>query len=129
MVDLTINKWMKKNVALATRDETVMKAANEMVDKGIGSLIVVEEGKPVGIITETDIVRKVVASGVSSKLITVEDIMTKNVQSIDADEDITEASELMDDKHIKRLPVVENGKVVGMLTSTDIVKAMAKLAH
>jgi len=123
----TIEKWMHKKLVIASSDTTVMKAANEMVDCGVGSLIVVDNHKPVGIITETDIVRKVVASGVSSKLITLEDIMTKNLISIPKTATLHEASELMEKNKIKRVPVMEKGKIVGIITATDVVSAIAEM--
>jgi len=126
-VQSKVEKWMRTNVVLVEKDVSVMKAANAMLDKKIGSLIVIEEKKPVGIVTETDIVRKVVATGVSSRLITMGDIMTGKVLSLSKESTLTEASELMNKKRVKRLPVVEKDEVVGIITSTDIVGAMAKL--
>jgi len=126
MTEITVDKIMHKKVILARSDSTVMKAANEMVDKKIGSLVVIEEKKPVGIVTETDIVRKVVASGVSSKLITLGDIMTKNLITINKDESIFEASKIMHENKIKRLPVTDGDEVVGIITSTDIVDALSE---
>jgi predicted transcriptional regulator len=129
-MNITVKKWMHKNIALAKNDESAKTAANEMVNKKVGSLIVIDkEKKPIGIVTETDFVRKVVASGVSSKMIQIEDIMSTKMVSIESDKDITDASEIMKNKNVKRLPVVENEKVVGIITSTDIVNAMAKLAE
>jgi predicted transcriptional regulator len=129
-MDITVKKWMHKNVAIAKFNDSAKTAANEMVKKKVGSLIVTDkENKPIGIVTETDFVRKVVASGVSSKMIQIEDIMSGKMLSIESDKDITDASEMMKNKNIKRLPVVENEKVVGIITSTDLVNAMAKLAN
>jgi len=73
-----------------------------------------------------DIVRKVVASGVSSKLITLGDIMTKNLITINKDESIFEASKIMHENKIKRLPVTDGDEVVGIITSTDIVDALSE---
>jgi len=129
MAEDTIGKIMKKKVILAESGQNVMKAANHMLDKDIGSLVVMEAGKPVGIVTETDIVRKVVASGVSSKLITLADIMTKHLVTIDKDKSIYEASRLMKHHGIKRLPVTDGDKVVGIISSTDLIHAFSKLGE
>ncbi len=129
MAETTIAKVMKKKVILADSGQNVMKAANDMLDKDIGSLVVMQDGKPVGIVTETDIVRKVVASGVSSKLITLADIMTKHLVTIDKGKSIYEASRLMKQHSIKRLPVTDGDKVVGIISSTDLIHALSKLGE
>lgn len=116
---------MRKNVVIVPMDMTVMDAANKMLDMRIGSLIVVKDNKPVGIVTETDIVRKVVASGVSSRVVAMEDIMSKKVMTIDASESIAAAGKMMEKYRIKRLPVMDKEKIVGIITATDIIGYVA----
>lgn len=122
-----VSRWMKKSVIIVPRDEPVNRAANAMLAKNIGSLIVCDGDKPVGIVTETDIVRKVVATGVSSKLVSVGDIMSKKLITVDAGSEIREASRIMKKHGIKRLPVLSGERVVGMLSSTDLIHAMSEM--
>jgi len=93
----------------------------------IGSLVILENEKIAGIITESDIIRKVVATGLDESNVMVGQAMSKNVITIDAEKDLSDACHMMVDHKIKRLPVLENGKLVGMLTTTDIIAVEPKL--
>jgi len=85
-----------------------------------GSALVIESGRPLGVVTERDILKKIVASGKDPKQTTAKCIMSCPVITIDAEEDVWTASELMDKKRIRRLAVVQNGKIVGKITANIV---------
>jgi len=113
-------KEIMHNVLRISADISVSKAAAIMDEKLIGSVLVEEKGKAIGIMTERDILRKVVAKGKNPDYLTVKEIMNSPLITINADEDITEASRKMCEKRIRRLIVVENGKIVGKVTANSI---------
>jgi len=114
---------MAKNVKTVKTDDTVHAAVKKMNKFDIGSVIVTASGRPVGIITETNIMRRIVEPRMDPATIWAKDIMTAPLITIDPNADLTEAAKLMADNNINRLPVMEDDKLVGLLSSTDIVKA------
>lgn len=98
----------------------ISEAARIMEQKLIGSVLVEENGKIIGIMTERDILRKVVARSKNPDELKARDIMSSPLITIDADASIEEASSLMDEKRIRRLVVTENGKIVGKITANEI---------
>ncbi|MBI2208093.1 CBS domain-containing protein [Candidatus Woesearchaeota archaeon] len=115
-----IVKEIMHNADRITSGATVSEAARIMDRKIVGSLLVEEKGKVVGIITERDILRKVVAKGKIPDKLRVKDIMSSPLVTIDANEDILEASSIMDRERIRRLVVTENGIIVGKVTANSI---------
>ncbi|MEB2837396.1 MAG: CBS domain-containing protein [Desulfurococcales archaeon] len=104
---------------------TVYQAARLMADSDIGSLIVVDEnGSLLGIVTERDIVRKVVARALDPREVLIEEIMTRNPYYVTTDDSIVRAAEVMGEHGIGHLPVLdpESLKVVGMISKRDIVR-------
>ena len=114
---------MAKNVKTVKTDDTVHAAVKKMNKFDIGSVIVTASGRPVGIITETNIMRRIVEPRMDPATIWAKDIMTAPLITIDPHADLTEAAKLMADNNINRLPVMEGDKLVGLISSTDIVKA------
>ncbi len=114
---------MAKNVKTVKTDDTVHTAVKKMNKFDIGSVIVTASGRPVGIITETNIMRRIVEPRMDPSTIWAKDIMTAPLITTDPNADLTEAAKLMADNNINRLPVMEGDKLVGLLSSTDIVKA------
>ena len=102
----------------------VYDAIKLMAEKGIGALLVMEGNKLVGILSERDYARKVILKGKSSKQTPVDDIMTKDVLFARPEQNIEECMAIMTDKHIRHLPVIEEGKVVGMVSIGDLVKTI-----
>jgi len=103
---------------------SVKQAAKRMNLYEIGCLIVVDKGKVVGILTERDILRKVVEPSKSAEKTKVREIMSKKLVTGAPDMDVVDAARMMLRKKIKKLPVVTNNKLVGLVTFTDIVRAM-----
>ncbi len=111
-------------VDVVERGLNVFYAANVMKERARGSLVVVDDGRPVGIVTERDIVRRVVAEGRSPSATKVGDIMSTPLISVGPEATVAAAVRIMYENGIRRLPVVENDRVIGMLTVTDLARAM-----
>ncbi len=121
-MEVTVRDVMDTSPVVLNRKATVMDAAKEMKGEGVGSIIVVDDGMPVGIITESDILRKVVAEGKHPSEITVGDIMSSPPIVTSPDTKIEEIIKIMGANKIRRLPVVKNGKLVGMATGRDLLQ-------
>ncbi len=125
---MIVKDAMNPKVIVATKDISVKEAARIMSKYKIGSLIILKDKKDIiGVITESDIVRKIVATGLDAAKTKVEKTMSKEVITIDEDKDLGEACQVMVENKIKRLPVIEDGKLVGILTTTDIIAVEPKL--
>jgi len=103
-------------------NSSISGAAKLMSEKDVGSLLVVKDKMLVGIITERDITSKVVASRKNSQVTKVSSIMSKNVITVSPNDDLYKVHFLMNKHNFRRLPVVEDGKLVGMLTEKDLIK-------
>ena len=103
---------------------SVFEAIKTMADKGIGALIVKDGNDVVGIITERDYARKVVLQGRSSKQTSCRDIMTEKVYFVSPDRTLDECMALMSEKKFRHLPVIENGRLMGIVSIGDCIKAM-----
>lgn len=116
-----VNDIMNANVRTIAPDATIDEAAKKMKKYRIGSIVVVKGKKPIGIITERDMTYKIVAEGkVGAK---VEEVMSKDLKTVDKDTTLVEAVKLMSAHVIRRLPVTEKDKIVGIITSNDIMKS------
>lgn len=105
-------------------DQTVFEALNFMSEKKIGALLVMESDKVLGIMSERDYARKVILHGKSSKELKVGEIMSENVLCVDINNSIDECMAVMNSKRVRHLPVVENGKLTGIVSIGDIVNAV-----
>jgi len=130
-----IEEIMVHDVVTITPENTLHEAARIMGEKHIGSLIVMKYDTPVGIITERDLLREVVAreidlekdwlvGGVTIKEEKVEEIMSYPLNTISLTSSIKEAAQMMIEKKIRRLAVSEHGKVVGIITSADLIRCL-----
>lgn len=104
--------------------ETVYEAISIMAEKEIGALLVMQEGHPVGIISERDYTRKVILKDKSSKATRVSEIMTSELVTVDSHAHIDDCVALMNEHHIRHLPVIDEGVVVGMLSARDLFSAI-----
>jgi CBS domain-containing protein len=102
----------------------VFDALKLMSEKGVGALIVVEDDDVVGILSERDYARKIALLGRQSQDTAVQDIMTKQVYGVQFDTTADECMALMTDKHIRHLPVCKDGKLAGVISIGDVVKAI-----
>ena len=103
-------------------EQSVFEAIREMSDKGIGALLVMREGKLLGIVSERDYARKVILRGRSSKNTQVQDIMTTDVVCVTPTHTLDECMTLMTIHHIRHLPVMKDGQVVSVVSIGDVVK-------
>ncbi len=112
---------MSKDVRVVRPDSSVKEVVATMTKFDIGSIVVVQGKRPVGIITERDILRRVVQPCLAPEVLTARQVMTSSVVTIRETASIDEASKLMAKKKVKKLPVMNKEKLTGMLTLTDIV--------
>ncbi len=120
---IPIKKIMRKGIVTITPAETVVNAAKRMKEKNIGSLIVSKNSKNLtGIVTETDIVRKIVAQSKNPEETKVSEIMSTPIYTIDGEKSIVDANDLMDEKHIRHLVVTEEGNPVGVISARDLLQ-------
>jgi signal-transduction protein with cAMP-binding, CBS, and nucleotidyltransferase domain len=116
-----IGDYMVRPVLSVSPDTSAQEAAQLMESKHIGSLLVKEGKTFVGIVTETDLTRKILARGLKDKNPNVREIMTAPLQTIDCHEPIVDANQLMANKRIRHIAVTENDQVVGMLSVKDLI--------
>ena len=121
---ITIANVMTKSVISVDASITINEAAKMMEDAKVGAVIVMENNLPVGIVTDRDFSVKVVSHAyqITSP---VKQIMSSPLVSINSDETVRMAADLMHDGRIRKLPVIDDGKVVGIITATDIVNLLA----
>ena len=101
-------------------DDPVLQAAQVMRDNDIGDVIVVEDGQVIGIVTDRDIAVRAVAEGRDAESATVGDIATTGIQAIEPDASVDDALRMMREHDIRRLPVVKNGRPVGIISLGDL---------
>jgi CBS domain-containing protein len=103
-------------------DTTVIDALKLMAEKNIGAVLVLDEHRVVGVLSERDYARKVVLQGRTSQDTTAQEIMSKRVVGVEPQQTVEECMALMTDKRIRHLPVVDGGEVIGVVSIGDIVK-------
>lgn len=111
-------------VITVTPDTSVYEALQTMADKNIGALVVVDGDEVVGIISERDYARKVILQGKTSMKIPVQEIMTERVYIVNPENTIEQCMALMTEKRVRHLPVLENDKLVGIVSIGDAVKVI-----
>ena len=119
---LTVRDVMKADIATVKTTETVSTAIEVMTTNDIGSVIVTEDGKPVGILTERDILKRVCPEHLCIKGVTVGEIMSAPLVHIEAGAGLGQASSLMALKDVRRLLVMDKQKVVGIVTQKDVMR-------
>jgi CBS domain-containing protein len=120
----TVEDLMTKETVSADIDVFCDKAAKLMTKKGVGALIVNERGKPVGIVTERDFLKMITAKAEDSSKIRLGEIMSKPLVTIGSESTVREAAKLMVDKDIRRLVVVEDNDLIGIVTIRDITRLL-----
>jgi CBS domain-containing protein len=117
-----LRRIMVKNVVTIEPHATAKKAAELMDKNDIGCLIVVDSGKPVGIVTERDMLKRVIQKSQDPKDTRVVDIMSNAIITASPDDSAGEAAKLMIERNIKKLPIVEKDRLVGLVTLTDLIR-------
>ncbi len=119
---------MTKSVVTAGKDTTIPEIAKLMKSHRIGSVIIEDNGKAIGIVTESDLVRRVIAEEKDPKTTTAEEVMSSPLISASYDTELTKAADIMAKNRIKRLPITRDGKVIGIVTVTDLTYNYPKIA-
>jgi len=125
----TVSQAMRKDLKKTTHDATVSKAAKLMRDDRVGSLLVVKNEEVVGIVTETDIVRRAVAQGSDLSKMTVQSIMTSPVVTIEGNRTIQDAHDMMGDLGVRHLGVTDRGTLVGLVSVRDLLISFKSISE
>ncbi|MFC1786996.1 cyclic nucleotide-binding/CBS domain-containing protein [Halobacteriota archaeon] len=120
---------MTRDVVTAGKDTKASKAGEMMLKQKVGSLIVTEKGEPAGIVTERDFVLNIISKDLKPSSVTLKDIMTQPLITIEPNESVSDAARKMVKLGIRRLPVIENGKLVGIVTDTDMIAVSSELTY
>ena len=116
----SVRDTMTENPRSINASASVVEAARLMREEHIGSLPITDDEKLVGMITDRDITTRVVAEAADPTSTSVEDVYSRDLVSVEPDEDLDEALQLMARHQVRRLPVVENGRLVGIVAQADI---------
>lgn len=122
--EMQISEIMTKNVVTIQCDQTIFKACQQYKELGVGCLVVMKDKMIVGILTERDIIERVILDGRDPFTTAVDEIMTKNIKTIHASAAVEKAAEMMKKYKIKKLPVILNNEIVGIVTVTDLANAL-----
>jgi len=111
---------MEKNVITLQYDKSALDASIMLKEKEISFLVIQKEGNPIGLVTERDIVRKIAAEDKKSSEVLIQDLMSKNFKWVKSEDSIEDAIQKMLNNNIRRLLVLDNDKLVGVITQTDL---------
>jgi CBS domain-containing protein len=128
-MSLQVKDVMVKDIITVEAEETAKKAAELMDKHNIGCLIVINFGNPIGIVTERDMLKKVVLERRDPGRVKVGNIMSAPLITSHPQADIRDAVRLMNERRIKKLPVIEDGKLIGLVSLTDVMRSLAYFEH
>ncbi len=123
----TINQLLQSkgtHVETVAADTTVFEALGIMADKGIGSLLVLQDSKPVGLFSERDYARNVILKGRTSKQTKVSEVMSSHVVVVQPEQSVEECMAIMTEKRVRHLPVMQGDQLMGIISIGDLVKAI-----
>jgi len=128
--DIPVKEIMTREVCTATKNETLLDASKKMMKFGVGSVVVVENGRPIGIVTEKDILFKVVSKNKIPSKVKLADIMSTPLITVKPTTSLREAADIMRKRGIRRLPVIDDkGDLVGIITDNDILSVAIDLGE
>ena len=122
MVAGVVRDIMTKQIVMIDHDKSALEAAKTMAERGISSVFVVKDGQPVGIVSERDFIKKICAKELQVSEVKIGDIMSKIQTTAEPETPIEVAVQRMVNRKIRRLPIMEEGKLVGIITVTDLAK-------
>ena len=125
---MLIKEIMKPDVVTIDAQESVLSAANKYRDYKIGCLIVTVDGKCAGIVTERDIIERTICELLDPKVTKVGEIMSSDIKTVHSLDKLEKAINVMVENNIKKLPVIQNNNIVGIVTVTDISRARPDLS-
>jgi len=121
---IQVRDIMEKNVIIIDYTKNALDASVILKEKEISFLVILKEGKPEGIVSERDIVRKIAAKDIRSSQIQLEEIMSKNFKWVEPETEIEHAVQKMLNNNIRRLIVLEDEKLVGVITQTNLAEVL-----
>lgn len=124
---MPVRDIMTHGVVTAGVDLNASEVSQRMSKFNVGGVIITRDGEPVGIVTERDLVGKVLARDLKPSSISIKDIMSSPLTTASPDVDIMKAAQMMMRLGIKRLPIVEDGKLIGIVTDTDLIAVSMEL--
>src|SRR5271157_5503009 len=124
---LAVRDVMTRTVVTATPEMTAAQAGKKMVEKRVGSIIIVKNEKPVGIVTESDMVAKVIFKNVKPSSIKLDQLMSKPLITTKSSDDVHDAVLMMAQKKIRRLPVLDGDELVGIITDADVIQVSSEV--
>lgn len=124
---LLVRDVMSRLVRTVRVDASVREAVKKMNKFGIGSVVVMQGNRPVGIVTERDVLKRIVEPCMDPRVVSVREVMSAPLTTIESTVSIEDAARLMAREKIKKLPVMEKGKLTGIVTSTDLMRIEPKL--
>lgn len=128
--DIPVKEIMTRDVCTARTDDSILKASKRMIEFGVGSIVVVEDRKPIGIVTEKDILYKVVAKNRLPSKVKLKDVMSSPLITIRPTTSLREAADIMRKRGIRRLPVInDEGDLIGIVTDNDILSVAIDLGE
>jgi CBS domain-containing protein len=122
MAAAVVRDIMTKQIVMIDHDKSALEAAKVMAEKGISSVFVVKNGDPVGIVSERDFIKKICTKELPIAQVKIGDIMSKILTTADPEMPIEVAVQRMVNHKIRRLPIMEGGKLVGIITVTDLAR-------
>jgi len=122
-----VHEIMTEKVVTVPAEKGLKQIIKLMATSKISSVIIKKKERVVGILTERDLIKKILLPGLSAGKVSLQDIMTGDPMSVNSHADLAEASEMMKQKGIRHLPVIDNEKLVGLITQTDIVNETHKI--
>lgn len=129
MDEILIKDIMTKSVVSVDENDSVKTAAEVMAKNRVGSLIVRSEFGPIGIVTDSDIIKKAVSQKTDIEKMKVSEIMNTPMIFVAPEQNLTDAASIMITNRIRRLPVIQNNKIVGIVTHTDIARASPTMVY
>lgn len=124
---LAVRDVMTRTVVTAPPDMSAAQAGKKMVENRVGSIIIVKDGKPVGIVTESDMVANVIFKNLKPSSVRLEQLMSKPLITTKSSDDVHEAVLMMARKKIRRLPVIDGDDLVGIITDADLIQVSSEI--
>ena len=121
---MLVEEVMTKNVVTIDCNKSVYDACKSYSQHHVGSLVVMDKNIIVGIVTERDTIERVIVEGKNPKKTKIKEIMSPNIRTVHALAPLEKAAKIMRDNHIKKLPVILNNEIVGMITETDLTQTI-----
>ncbi len=122
---MTLADLMREEVVTVSPDVPVNEVATQLREEDVGSAVVVEDGKPIGIVTDRDISVRIAADNLNPTQMTAGDVMTADPTTMDVDTGVLELSNAMCDAGVRRMPVVDGGELAGIITLDDLTVLLA----